>query len=133
MRLPAELVQRQPLTIPGEHDGEVPRKHVHVELALSAHHLLEKVAERLGKAIVRAFGHQMYAAVEVPADDKNAPFGPGDRGTQRCEIRCTVDKKREAVRALDPPAVAARLKQTLVREAHCCAVRLLRPNRSCAK
>jgi uncharacterized protein YjbI with pentapeptide repeats len=116
---PFASIRSEPLTIPGEHEGEVPRKHVHVELALSAHQLLEKVAERLGKAIVRAFGHQMYAAVEVPTDDKNAPFSPGDRGTQRCEIRCTVDKEREAVRALYPPAVAARLKQTLVREAHC--------------
>jgi len=109
---PTELVDGQPLAIEREHHGEIPGEHVHAQAAAPLHDFVQKVSERLRKAVVRTLRHESNAAVDVPAEYVDAASGARDRPPHGPEIGFAVDEKGHALRTLDAPAVAAGYEQT---------------------
>ena len=106
VRLPVELEHGQPLALERIHHREIPRQRVRAQTAARCRHCVQEVAERLRKAVVRAFGDEPQPAVDVPADDEDRMARGGDRPAHRAEIRIGVDQHGQPMRTLDAPAVA---------------------------
>ena len=54
VRAPVELVERQPFAVHREHHREIPRQHVHLQIAAALDDFVQEIAELLGIAVVCA-------------------------------------------------------------------------------
>ena len=118
---PVELVHRQPFALECVEHREIPRQHVTSHVVARRNDRVEEIAERLGQSVVRAAGDEPHPAVDVPAEDEERVARLRKRRADGREVRLAVDEKSDARRALDAPAVAARLEQRRCRRA--CRVR----------
>ena len=117
-RQPAELEPAQPFAFERKQQREVPAQHVDLQLRARLQQRVEKLAQRLGKAVVRAAGNQPHAAVDVPAENEYVPLRAGERGADRTEILASVDQESDPRRVRQAPAIASGHEQTAWITAH---------------
>ncbi|XQU70726.1 hypothetical protein OJJOAM_003515 [Cupriavidus sp. H18C1] len=111
MGLPVELDRRQPLALHRVDHREIPAQHVDAQPAAAPHQRIEEIAQPARKAVVGAAGHQLEAAVDIPAEDEDGVFRLDQRRAQRAEVLLAIDQHGEARCAFDAPAIAAGLQQ----------------------
>src|SRR6478736_8740996 len=109
---PTELEATQPFAFEREQQREVPAQHVDLKLRALVEQRVEKFAQRLGKAVVRATGDQPHAAVDVPAENEYVALRAGKRRADRTEILASIDQESDPCRVRQAPAIAPRHEQT---------------------
>ena len=98
----AEAERGKQLSLEREQHREVPVEHVEVEVRAAPHQPVQE-ADEIGLAVAAA---QLHPAMEVPAEEPDAPARAFERRGHPAEVALAVDAERDAFRMRDAPAGA---------------------------
>jgi hypothetical protein len=112
---PSHLVDRQPLAFERMKHREIPRENVNAQPLSGRRGIVQEVAERVGIIIVRAFGCECRAAVDIPTkDEHHASCAARDHFARHAKIIGAFDQQTKTISMPNAVAIAARFKNASV-------------------
>src|SRR6056297_2916261 len=111
MGLPAELETREQFPVGGVQHGEIPVEQADTQRPVAPDEGIEEISQLLRQAVIRTLGHELHAAVQVPAKHMDRMARLAGCCTHRSEIILAIDEKRDTRCLLDAPAVSSRHQQ----------------------
>jgi hypothetical protein len=107
-----QFVNRQPFTIGGPENGEIPAQQIHMQASSAFQQPLQELAQSERCLMGSIIAKQSQPAVDIPRENKNGALRTGNDGSKRAEITFTINQKTDTIGVLDAPAITTGLENT---------------------